>query len=790
MNPILSLSPLVESLPLDAIPAWFLRITLVATLATAFLLVARRALPATRHMVAVAGLAAVAVVPLASALLPTLNVRVLPAPAPVESVWTAPAPHYDATTARIPHAAPAPAPIDRAEPTAGTVTAEAPGRFAAINWSLLAIILWAAVAAALLIQIGVGAVRAHRFARRSTAVSDARVQREFARACDALGIDCDADLTTSWDVAVPVVVGVRRPRVIVPTSASAWSDGRLRVVFLHELAHARRFDAAWLLFARCVTAVLWFHPLVWVMAGAVRREAERACDDVVLATGVRGSDYAAHLVSLARSISLPAAAPALAFATPSSLERRVASILSGRRPGACVSPATLAALAVAGVLAIGSISVLRPTRAESAVKEMPRTFNTKHFERDFARDFKQSFRYDLKENTVYQAGNSERSKERREGEEAYDRASELYNDERWARAAESYMKAARAGYRSDTAYYNAGCSYALANKPGEAIDALRSAIDEGFDDPDHYGSDTDLNSLRADPRFKSLMDELMKSDGGQRKLNSANRRFDQLSKRSSVDNGEWNQVGIALMRSGNFERAYTAFDNEYKVSKDSDAIYNKACAYSLAGQKATAMKLLDQAIKTSQVDADHMAEDPDLIPLHDQAGFDGLVALAEDLTLWDNGNWGGFNWKSDSSWRKRLPHFEKVASDRSDVGRAWFNLGYAQLAAEMPEKGTVSFQKALDLGYQPGTTMYNLACCAAQSGDNDKAIDWLTRAEKSGMNMSSARWDDDLSPLRSDKRFKEMRKKWKKDDEHEWHWDDNAGHDDHSHDDDDRDDTN
>jgi len=57
--------------------------------------------------------------------------------------------------------------------------------------------------------------------------------------------------------------------------------------------------------------------------------------------------------------------------------------------------------------------------------------------------------------------------------------------------------------------------------------------------------------------------------------------------------------------------------------------------------------------------------------------------------------------------------------------------------------------------------MYNLACCAAQTGSNDDAFEWLRRADEAGFNMTRANGDDDLDPLHDDPRFKKYEKQWK-----------------------------
>jgi tetratricopeptide (TPR) repeat protein len=57
------------------------------------------------------------------------------------------------------------------------------------------------------------------------------------------------------------------------------------------------------------------------------------------------------------------------------------------------------------------------------------------------------------------------------------------------------------------AHYNLACSYALLNRPEQAIKTLRRAIELGYRDFRYLREDRDLDSIRHDPRFRQLLRE-------------------------------------------------------------------------------------------------------------------------------------------------------------------------------------------------------------------------------------------------------------------------------------------
>jgi TonB family protein len=108
----------------------------------------------------------------------------------------------------------------------------------------------------------------------------------------------------------------------------------------------------------------WWNPLAWSAWREFLKERERATDDLVLNTGARASDYAGHLLEVARTMqSAPATAwAAVAMARRSQLEGRLLAILDlGVKRHA---PGRVAALAVM-LLAIAAVAPFAAMRAQT-----------------------------------------------------------------------------------------------------------------------------------------------------------------------------------------------------------------------------------------------------------------------------------------------------------------------------------------------------------------------------------------------------------------------------------------
>ena len=113
-------------------------------------------------------------------------------------------------------------------------------------------------------------------------------------------------------------------------------------------------------------ALYWFNRLVWLAIRRLRIERERACDDLVLGAGNKASDYAAHLLALARPLeSRGLASASVTIASSSHLETRLRAILNprlDRRALSRVAGATAALIALCFVL---PLAAMRPQAGDA-----------------------------------------------------------------------------------------------------------------------------------------------------------------------------------------------------------------------------------------------------------------------------------------------------------------------------------------------------------------------------------------------------------------------------------------
>lgn len=117
----------------------------------------------------------------------------------------------------------------------------------------------------------------------ATAVAEWRAQHRFRSALGTLVTRHDGLLASASSTAGPLVIGVWRPRIVLPADfESRYLGAERALVLAHERTHVRRGDIPANLLATALGCVHWFNPLAQVAVARFRLDQELACDAVVL----------------------------------------------------------------------------------------------------------------------------------------------------------------------------------------------------------------------------------------------------------------------------------------------------------------------------------------------------------------------------------------------------------------------------------------------------------------------------------------------------------------------------
>jgi beta-lactamase regulating signal transducer with metallopeptidase domain/Flp pilus assembly protein TadD len=751
MRTIFELAGRIQSAnTLDSMLLLLAKATLVLLIARVLLAAIPRASAATKHLIATAALVAVASMPFLGMVVPAWEIAVAEKPAAVAAVRLA----AEQKTIGVRDD------VDTVPVTRSLAKAIVPSQMqkatavVSSTWKGMLVVAAAAVSLLMLGHMLFGMLGVWFVARSGVPFEDDQALIALDDARDQLALRRDIRLLLSSRVTVPVIWGVFRPVLLLPPDAVTWSSERMRVVLLHELAHLKRIDGVSLILTRIAVSLFWFHPVAWSLERAGRNECERACDDLVLAGGTKPSEYADHLLAIARTMPAfdPFRSVTLAMSRKSQLEGRLLSIL---QPGGARRVFSGRGVLVACAIAIGVIvpvSALRliaqPSKPQPQAKPLVNTAQS-----GTVVDVKPQV------DTLEEYLTEKIEKIRKHHESTYDRAYDLYRHEQYAEAAEEFVRANEEEPNA-TALYNAACSFALTGDAARASKTLREAIEAGWDDFDKIAEDSDFDPIRENPQFSAVLASYG-SDTATRRVKQAQMRLDRLREgRKADDPDEWYEAGVDLLRLRKLDESIEAFTKAIEHGeKNGPSAYNIACAYALRGDTANALTSLDQAIENGYGDEDKLREDPDIASIRRTPEFARLLQKARDLEMHSVGN-NHSGWTL--SWDAAAAHHRQMLDRYPNSGRAWFNYGFTSLQARDFAAAMKAFQRTKEMNYRPGTSAYNLACAYALQENKDAAFEWLARAESEGFELGNyLRSDDDLDALHGDPRWKALKERAK-----------------------------
>ncbi len=224
----------------------------------------------------------------------------------------------------------------------------------ALTWAVL-IAVWTG---GLLIVAGVATLRWASYWRlilRSACRADPTHDRLMRRLSRRLKLRRPVRLLVAGARIGPAVVGLLRPTVVLPEAlVRGRSASDLEPILAHELIHVRRGDMWVGMLQTAARAVWWFHPLVRWSVRLISREAERCCDEEVVAElGCSPAGYARNLLDVLEQKRSLQPVPAFPGVRPVEVtSRRLERIMKlgqgshRRAPWWCWAVMLMAALAV------------------------------------------------------------------------------------------------------------------------------------------------------------------------------------------------------------------------------------------------------------------------------------------------------------------------------------------------------------------------------------------------------------------------------------------------------------
>jgi beta-lactamase regulating signal transducer with metallopeptidase domain len=231
------------------------------------------------------------------------------------------------------------------------------------DWAWYLFSVWATVALAGVIRVGIGALHLWRLRAQSTVVETGDLNPLVRAAVERAEQHRRFEVRVSDQVSVPLAIGFFRPAIVFPRCVlSELAPEQLNQLVLHESTHLLRYDDWTNLVQKLMQAVLFFHPAVWWLENKLTLEREIACDEAVVAETQDARSYAECLATLAeksmlrRSLALVQAAVSRLRHTSFRIEQ-VLALDKGKRKrvhgwGAAVS--------VVGVISCAAVLVQAP----------------------------------------------------------------------------------------------------------------------------------------------------------------------------------------------------------------------------------------------------------------------------------------------------------------------------------------------------------------------------------------------------------------------------------------------
>ena len=167
-------------------------------------------------------------------------------------------------------------------------------------------ILWSVFAANILIwMVLTNTLMAINISRKSYIPSN-RIINIFNNTKDKLEIKRNLKVLVQDTINTPFLLGLIKPKVMLPKYIEELSDKEIEYIILHELTHYKRKDNIVNSLLILLQSIHWFNPIIWYSFKKIRHDMELATDESVLYVLEEDEkfDYGKVLIKILEKINL------------------------------------------------------------------------------------------------------------------------------------------------------------------------------------------------------------------------------------------------------------------------------------------------------------------------------------------------------------------------------------------------------------------------------------------------------------------------------------------------------
>jgi Flp pilus assembly protein TadD len=303
-------------------------------------------------------------------------------------------------------------------------------------------------------------------------------------------------------------------------------------------------------------------------------------------------------------------------------------------------------------------------------------------------------------------------------------------------AIEAHRKAAAFDDYRGIALYNLGCAYALAGRPADAFEALAAAQEAGWRLHDYAFSDSDLESLREDPRLGEL---LAREPAGMRgRIQMVLARARQYVNQNAPQAKQ--QLSGMMQQAAQQAQGMLAQLQE-KLAEDKQ--FTEMVQKLAEDERFSA---LARKLQGWLGDRGAPSAPPDTADDAGPAATPAVMAMIEKAQQHQQAR----------EWDEAAAVYGALIEHAPDNAELRFALAYCLHMAGDYEKAIEAHKKAATFDQTRGIALYNLACAYALTGHTDEALKALEASREAGFDIGAARSDSDLESLRDHPRFEAL----------------------------------